>query len=194
AGAVRKIVGRSSAAPNRGGRDARRTSGRESLTSSAGAGACEPLLSPAADGSFRNQSGSLPSLPASAGLTAPVGSEGAGSLCSGARSSEKSSSSAAPLTGPPSAPASLADKRPSSLPPVSAGVFSSGVASAGIGAAARCPLAASLPPPDRVLRIDARISSRLLAPIASSLLIPHLTPMPRLASRSPKAPGPLWHD
>ena len=200
-GGVRKFVARSSPAPNRGGRDARRTSGRDSLTSSAGAGApspgcvrgagvCEPLLSAAADGCRKNHSGSLPSLPASAGLAAPPGSEpgsgGVGPLLSGARSSEKSSSSAAPLTGPFSAPASLADNSPSSSPSVSAGAFGSGVAGAGIGAALRCSLEASPPSPDRVLRIDARISSRLLAPVASGLLIPHLTPMPQPASRSPR--------
>ena len=143
-------------------------------------------LPPPADGRLRNHSGSLPSLRASTGLGAPLGAAAAGFLSSGASRSAKSSSCAAPLIGPFSAPASRADRRPSRRRSVSAGGAASGAACVCFGAPLRAPPEASPPSPDRLLRIEARISSRLLAPAASGLLIPHLTPMPHPASRSPR--------
>jgi len=178
----------SPSAPNSGGSEARSTSGRDSFTSSmrggeigaVGGGAssrrcgrveggCAPSpfsVSPA--GCRRNHRASMASR-ASAGLGA-LRAAGLVSLALGASRSEKSSSWAAPLAGPFRAPASRAERRPSSSPvlPGEAAVSGCGFTS----------FEAARPSPDRLLRIEARISSRLLAPAASGLLIPHLTRMP----------------
>ena len=122
----------------------------------------------------------------------PRGGLGRGRLLlSGASSSVKSSSSAAPLTGPLSAPASLADKRPSSsAAPVSAGASGSGAACAGIGAAARCPLAASL----AAARTGSCGSTRGSPPgswLRSHLACSYRTSLPCHDRRpGPRGPGP----
>ena len=173
------------------GRSRRRRLGRRRFGGlRAGPGGCAPLLCAAPEGWRRNHSGSLPSLRASAGLAVPVGSAAAGLLSSGASKSIKSSSCAAPLLGPFSAPASRADSKPSpsSLPVVSAGGSGTGLAG---GRAAPRP-DASPPSPDRLLRIDARISSRLLAPVASGLLI--TAPHSHAAAGVPVPTDPVRND
>src|SRR5262245_13555817 len=183
--------------PNSGGNDGRRVSGRDSLGSSAraaGALAASRAADPGDSASaaaeerrLRNHNGSLASLFAWGGFGASRGADGTGFDGSPASNSLKSSSGADGLDTPFNKPAASLPAKSALLATGDAG-FRSGcaVSTTGTGASAAGGSGVGAGGSSaRLLRIDERISSRLLVAVGSGLLIPHL-----YSHATPYVPGP----